>query len=72
LRQSLKDAGVQLIGLNISQHDQPKQEGGFFRQDPQFNQTSQRNAFQTETASMERELPERIGGLLSNEVDYLI
>jgi len=72
LRQSLKDAGVQLTGLNISQHDQPKQEGGFFRQDPQFNQTSQRNAFQTETASMERELPERIGGLLSNEVDYLI
>jgi flagellar hook-length control protein FliK len=71
LRQSLKDAGVQLTGLNISQHDQPKQEGGFFKQDPQFNQYSQRNAFQTETGIKEREQPERIRGSL-NEVDYLI
>jgi flagellar hook-length control protein FliK len=42
LRQSLKDAGVQLVNLNISQHGQSYQEGGGFRQSQQFVQTSQR------------------------------
>jgi len=71
LRQSLKDAGVQLTGLNVSQHDQPKQEGGFFKQDPAFSQYFQRGAPQTETANKERERPERIGGS-STAIDYLI
>lgn len=34
LRQSLKDAVVQLTDLNFSQHDQPKQEGGFLEAKP--------------------------------------
>ena len=71
LRQSLKDAGVQLTNLNISQHDQPKQEGGFQKQDPHFGSFSQRVAPQAETANKERARPERIGGSIS-EVDYLI
>jgi len=71
LRQSLKDAGVQLTGLNISQHDQPKQEGGFFKGHSYSNQYFQSSAPQTETANKERERQERIGGSL-NEVDYLI
>ncbi len=71
LRQSLKDAGVQLTGLNISQHDQPKQEGGFFKGHSYSNQYFQSSAPQTETANKERERQDRIGGSL-NEVDYLI
>jgi flagellar hook-length control protein FliK len=71
LRQSLKDAGVQLTGLNVSQHDQSKQEGGFFRQDSYSGQDFQRSAPQPEMAGRERERPERIGGSVT-EVDYLI
>jgi flagellar hook-length control protein FliK len=71
LRQSLKDAGVQLTDLNFSQHDQPKQEGGFLRQGPQFNQYLSSVAPQTEIVNKVLERPERIDGLL-NEVDYLI
>jgi flagellar hook-length control protein FliK len=71
LRQSLQEAGVQLAGLNISQHDQPNQEGGFFKQSPHFGQYSQRDAPQTETANEERMRPARIDGLTS-EIDYLI
>jgi flagellar hook-length control protein FliK len=71
LRQSLKDAGVQLTGLNISQHDQPKQEGGFLKQGSYFGQYFQRSAPQIETVNKERERLERIGRS-STEVDYLI
>ncbi|MBI5943515.1 MAG: flagellar hook-length control protein FliK [Chloroflexi bacterium] len=71
LRQSLKDAGVQLAGLNISQYDQPKQEGGFYKQEPHFSQYSQRSAPQTESAGKERERPERVVRS-ATEVDYLI
>ncbi|MCX6060560.1 MAG: flagellar hook-length control protein FliK, partial [Chloroflexi bacterium] len=71
LRQSLKDAGVNLTGLNISQYDQPKQEGGFLKQGPHFSQYSQRGAQQAESVIVERERPQRIGGS-SSEIDYLI
>lgn len=71
LRQSLKDAGLQLTGLNINQHDQPKQEGGFFKQGPHFGEYSQRHTPQLETTTSDRGRPERIGGS-SNEIDYLI
>ena len=71
LRQSLKDAGVQLTDLNFSQHDQPKQEGGFLRQSPQFSQYLPASTPQTEIVNKVLERPERIDGL-SNEVDYLI
>ncbi len=71
LRQSLKDAGVQLTDLNFSQHDQPKQEGGFLRQSPQFSQYLPASTPQTEIVNKALDRPERIDGL-SNEVDYLI
>ena len=71
LRQSLKDAGVQLTDLNFSQHNQPKQEGGFLRQSPQFSQYLPASTPQTEIVNKVLERPERIDGL-SNEVDYLI
>jgi flagellar hook-length control protein FliK len=71
LRQSLKDAGVNLTGLNISQYDQPKQEGGFLKHDPHFSKYSQRGAQQAESVIVERERPQRIGGS-SSEIDYLI
>jgi flagellar hook-length control protein FliK len=71
LLQSLKDTGVQITGLNVSQQDQPKQEGGFFKQDQHFGQYFQRSATQSETANKESERPERIGRS-SSEVDYLI
>ncbi len=71
LRQSLKDAGVQLTDLNFSQHDQPKHEGGFLKQGPNFGQYLQDNAPQIELANKVVERPQRIDGL-SNEVDYLI
>lgn len=71
LRQSLKDAGLQLTGLNISQHDQPRQEGGFFKQGAQFGEYPQRRAPQAEPLVRERERPERSIGP-SGEIDYLI
>lgn len=71
LRQSLKDAGVQLTNLNISQHHQPNQEGGSFKQGRTFAQHPRREASQAETVSDERMRPQRIGGLTS-EIDYLI
>jgi flagellar hook-length control protein FliK len=71
LRQSLKDAGVQLTGLNISQQNQPKQEGGFFKQRPFLGQYFQDDSPQIEIANKDGEHRERIGGSL-NEIDYLI
>ena len=68
LRQSLKDAGVQLANLNINQHGQSYQEGGGFRQSQQFVQTSQRNVPLVEAD--EGIQPQRVGQ--TSEIDYLI
>ena len=70
LRQSLKEAGVQLTNLNISQHHQPNQEGGSFKQGQPFVQNARRDVSQPEE-SAERMRPQRIGGQTS-EIDYLI
>ena len=70
LRQSLKEAGVQLTNLNISQHHQPNQEGGSFKQGQPFVQNPRRDVLQPEEA-VERMRPQRIGGQTS-EIDYLI
>jgi flagellar hook-length control protein FliK len=66
LRQSLKDAGVQLTNLNISQHQHSNQEGGGFKQSQQFVQTSQRGVPQVDEAIQ----PQRVG--LTSEIDYLV
>jgi flagellar hook-length control protein FliK len=66
LRQSLKDAGVQLANLSISQHGQSNQEGGGFRQSQHFAQTSQRDVPQVEDEG----IPQRVG--LTSEIDYLV
>ena len=71
LRQSLKDAGVQLTNLNISQHQQSNQEGGSFKQSQQFVPNQRRDISQVETSNEERMRPQRIGGSTS-EIDYLI
>jgi hypothetical protein len=68
LRQSLKDAGVQLVNLNISQHGQSYQEGGGFRQSQQFVQTSQRDVPLVEAD--EGIQPQRVGQ--TSEIDYLV
>ncbi len=71
LRQSLKEAGVQLVNLNINQHHQSNQEGGAFRQGQSFTQNPRRDFRQSETLVEERTRPLRIDGLTS-EIDYLI
>jgi flagellar hook-length control protein FliK len=71
LRQSLKDAGVQLTNLNISQHHQPHQEGGSFKQGQPFVPNPRRDVPQAEALLEERMRPQRIGSLTS-EIDYLI
>ena len=68
LRQSLKDAGVQLTNLNIGQHHQPNQEGGGFRQSQQFVQTSQRDVPHIKA---DEEIQTKQVGLIS-EIDYLV
>ncbi|HNN14536.1 MAG TPA: flagellar hook-length control protein FliK [Anaerolineales bacterium] len=70
LRQSLKDAGVQLANLNISQHNQPRQEGGSFRQEPQFVESSRRSIPQNGMTGDERMRQQGMTG--THEVDYLI
>ncbi len=50
LRQSLTESGIQLTNLNINQHSQSGgQQGGFFRQTPQFTQYVNRNLVESET-----------------------
>jgi len=71
LRQLLKDAGVQLTNLNVSQHNQSNQQGGPFKQGQQFVQNPRRDTPQAEALIQERMRPQRIGGLTS-EIDYLI
>ncbi len=71
LRQSLKEAGFQLTDLNISQQNQPRQEGGFFKQDRQFVQSPRRSVPQSGTEKVERTRPQRIIGS-THEIDYLV
>jgi flagellar hook-length control protein FliK len=73
LRQSLKDSGIQVTNLNISQHGQPGQHSGSFKQAPQFAQYGNRSTAQSETkAEIESRLrPERIAGQLQG-IDYRI
>ena len=69
LRQSLKDAGVQLTNLNISQQHQPAHEGGGFKQSQQFIQNPRREAPQPAPVN-EQARPQRIGS--TGEIDYLV
>ena len=71
LRQSLADSGVQLSGLNISQHSHSGQEGGFLQQNTNFAQNSQHETLQREVNTKESARAERVTGQMS-EVDYLI
>jgi len=71
LHQSLTDAGVQIAGLNIGQHGQPRQEGGFLNQSQQFFQPAPREASLKEADLRQTPLPLlKTAGL--GEVDYLI
>jgi hypothetical protein len=71
LHQALTDAGVQISGLNIGQHGQPRQEGGFLNQNSQFAQPTQQDASRKEADIQEPRRPVRVTGA-SGEVDYLI
>jgi flagellar hook-length control protein FliK len=69
LKQSLKDAGVQLNNLNINQHNQPRHEGGAFRQEqPSVPFHSQE--IQDGTPPEDNTQAERV--VSPHEVDYLI
>lgn len=72
LRQALKDAGVQLNGLNISQQDHhPRQEGGSLKQSPYFGPYAAQDQSSAEKTSVEINRPaRRIGS--AGEIDYLI
>lgn len=72
LRQALKDAGVQLNGLNISQQNhQPRQEGGAMRQAPYFGSYSTQDRAAAEKSEVEINRPVRRTGS-AGEIDYLI
>ncbi len=71
LRESLVDSGVQLSGLNISQHNHSGQKGETFGQNTNFAQTSQRDLPQDKANNQEASPAERRTGK-SSEVDYLI
>jgi flagellar hook-length control protein FliK len=71
LRDSLVDSGVQLSGLNISQHNQSGQKGGSFNQENNFARYPEREFTQTETNHKETARTEKIVGQTS-EVDYRI
>lgn len=70
LRDSLVDSGVQLSGLNISQHNSSGQKGGDFNQETVLARHPEREAAPTETRQ-EPVRAERIIGQTS-EVDYRI
>jgi hypothetical protein len=72
LRDSLVDSGVQLSGLNISQHDQSGQKGGSFNQDANFVRYLEREVTQTETLVEEPVRTKGITGQTSGEIDYRI
>ncbi len=71
LHQSLTDAGVQIAGLNIGQHGQPRQEGGFLNQSQQFFQPTPREASLKE-ADLRESRPPLLKTAGLGEVDYLI
>ncbi len=71
LRQSLIDSGVQLTGLNISQHGQPDPQGGFSNQNTDFTHYSQSPVTRSEAHTEEASHTVQARRQLS-EVDYLI
>jgi len=71
LRESLIDSGVQLSGLNISQHNLSEQKGGFFSQDKNFTQSPQGDTTRSEPKPTETSPAGRNLGA-SGEVDYRI
>ena len=71
LRQSLIDSGVQLAGLNISQHGQSDPQGGFSNQNTDFSHYSQSPVTRSEVHTEESSRTVQPRRQLS-EVDYLI
>jgi flagellar hook-length control protein FliK len=71
LHQSLAEAGVQIAGLNIGQHGQPRQEGGFLNHAPQFTHLPQQDDPPKGANVQEPRRPLRGTGR-PGEVDYLI
>ena len=71
LRESLIDSGVQLLGLNISQHGLSDQKGGFFSQDKNFIPSSQGDIAWIDPNIKETPPIKRSPGQLG-EVDYRI
>ena len=69
LKQSLKDAGVQLSNVNINQHNQPRHEGGAFRQEQPYVPFHSQE-IQDGTPLEDNPQAERI--VSPHEVDYLI
>lgn len=70
LRDSLADSGVQLSGLNISQHNSSGQKGGDFDQETVLARRPERAAMPAETRQ-ETVRAERVIGQ-AGEVDYRI
>lgn len=71
LRDSLVDSGVQLSGLNISQHHQSGQKGGSFNQENNFARYAEREFTQTDNDHKETARVEPVIGQ-TGEVDYRI
>ncbi len=71
LRQTLTESGVQLAGLNINQHGQPGQQGGFFQQNSQFAAPPRRDVPQPEPVVPEKTHVEQAAGPITG-IDYLI
>lgn len=69
LRESLVDSGVQLSGLNISQHNTQGQKGGTFRHDTNFAPFTQQSFAERkadDAAAAERGIRQ------STEIDYRV
>jgi flagellar hook-length control protein FliK len=71
LRQSLIDSGVQLTDLNINQHSQYRQEGGFSNQNSDFARDFPNSTPHVETNNKEYPGIGQIPGQ-SSEIDYRI
>jgi flagellar hook-length control protein FliK len=71
LHQSLAEAGVKIAGLNIGQHGQPRQEGGFLNQTPQFTHPP-RHDDAPKGANVQETRRSARGIGRAGEVDYLI
>ena len=71
LRQSLKEAGVQLSDLNISQQGQPGQQGGSSNRNPHSSQPYHRMTQLPEADTAARLRSERAAGY-PNGIDYRV